>query len=107
KVGSLEVVEQAAIAGILKASLLDDPARGVEAARALAQRLDALAPENERGWRGEMVAGEGFVLTRTRHGVTERRVLDAALLKSAEARRLDEGATLLREVYQKPGTLVA
>jgi len=47
------------------------------------------------------------VLTRTRHGVTERRVLDAALLKSAEARRLDERAGDLQEVFGKPGKLVA
>jgi len=107
KVGNLEVVEQAAIAGILKAPLLDDPVQGPEAARALAQRLDALAPESERGWRGELVAGEGFVLTRTRHGVTERRVLDAALLKSAEARRLDERAGELSEIYRKPSRLIA
>src|SRR5690349_4842060 len=107
KVGSLTIVEQAAIAGVLNPALLDDPARAPEAARGLAARLDQLSPEAERGWTGEVVAGQGFVLTRTRHGVTERRVLDAALLRSAEARRLVEGAPLLREVYQKPGKLVA
>ncbi|HEX6841287.1 MAG TPA: DNA topoisomerase (ATP-hydrolyzing) subunit B, partial [Stellaceae bacterium] len=107
KVGSLTIVEQAAIAGVLNPALLDDPARAREAARDLATRLDQLSPEAERGWTGEVVVGQGFVLTRTRHGVTERRVLDAALLRSAEARRLVETATLLREVYQKPGKLVA
>ncbi len=45
------------------------------------------------------------MLTRKRHGVTERRVLDAALLKSAEARRLDERTAELQEVYGKPGAL--
>jgi DNA gyrase subunit B len=107
KVGSRTIVEQAAIAGILNPALLDDPARASPAARSLAARLDQLAPEAERGWNGEVVAGQGFVLTRTRHGVTERRVLDAALLRSAEARRLDEAASALQEVYQKAGKLVA
>jgi DNA gyrase subunit B len=107
KVGSRGVVEQAAIAGILNADLLGDAARARDAVLALAARLDALAPEPERGWSGEVVAGQGFVLTRTRHGVTERRVLDAALLKSAEARRLAESAADLQEVYLKPGKLVA
>jgi len=107
KVGSRTIVEQAAIAGILNPALLDDPARAQQAARYLAARLDQLAPEGERGWSGEVVAGQGFVLTRTRHGVTERRVLDAALLRSAEARRLVEAASALQEVYQKPGKLVA
>ena len=105
KVGSLEVVEQAAIAGVFDVTLLDDPKKGGEAAKYLASRLDALAPSDARGWKGELVAGESFVLTRKRHGVTERRVLDAALLKSAEARRLDERTAELQEVYGKPGTL--
>jgi DNA gyrase subunit B len=107
KVGSLDVVEQAAIAALLNPSLLDDKERAQEAVRALATRLDQLAPENERGWIGEALPGEGFVLTRTRHGVTERRLLDAAWLRSAEARRLDERAHGLQEVYGKPGKLVA
>jgi len=107
KVGSRTIVEQSAIAGILNPALLDDPARAQQAVRYLAARLDQLAPAAERGWSGEVVAGQGFVLTRTRHGVTERRVLDAALLRSAEARRLDEAASALQEVYQKPGKLGA
>ncbi len=106
KVGSREVVEQAAIAGLLDPALLEDRARAEEAVRYLATRLDRLAPEAERGWSGE-AAKEGFVLTRTRHGVTERRVLDVALLRSAEARRLDERTEELQEVYSKPGKLVA
>jgi DNA gyrase subunit B len=107
KVGSREAVEQAAISGILNPARLDDAARAAEAVRYLATRLDLLAPDAERGWSGEVVAGQGFVLTRTRHGVTERRLLDAALLRSAEARRLDEIAAELQEVYGKPGKLVA
>jgi DNA gyrase subunit B len=106
KVGSRDVVEQAAIAGLLNPALLDDKERALQAIRYLATRLDRLAPETERGWRGEVAAQEGFVLTRTRHGVTERRVLDIALLRSAEARRLDERTGELQEVYQKPGKLV-
>jgi DNA gyrase subunit B len=107
KVGSRAVVEQAAIAGLLDPALLDDKAAAEEAVRYLATRLDQLAPETERGWSGAVVAKEGFVLARTRHGVTERRVLDVALLKSAEARRLDERTEELQEVYSKPGKLIA
>jgi DNA gyrase subunit B len=107
KVGSRAVVEQAAIAGILDAALLEDAARARDAVRYLATRLDQLAAEAERGWSGEVLPGQGFVLTRTRHGVTERRLLDAALLRSAEARRLDEVAGELQDVYGKPGKLVS
>jgi DNA gyrase subunit B len=107
KVGSAVVVEQAAIAGVLNPALLDDRARAEEAIRYLATRLNRLAAEAERGWTGEVLGGEGFALTRTVHGVTERRVLDAPLLKSAEARRLDERTGMLQEAYGKPGKLVA
>jgi len=107
KVGSPAVVEQAAIAGVLNSALLDDRARAEEAVRYLAARLNRLAAEAERGWAGEVLGNQGFALTRTVHGVTERRILDVPLLKSAEARRLDERAAELQETYGKPGKLVA
>ncbi len=106
KIGSLDVTEQAAISGLLGLSILDNPEHIVEAARVLARRLDGLSPPAERGWRGE-AAGQGFVVTRTRHGVTERYVLEGQFLRSAEARRLDERTAELQEFYAKPGKLVA
>jgi DNA gyrase subunit B len=106
KIGSLDVAEQAAIAGLLSLPILDHEDQIVAGARVLAGRLDALSPPTERGWRGEPL-GQGFVLTRTRHGVTERYVIDAQLLRSAEARRLDERTAELQEIYAKPGKLVS
>jgi DNA gyrase subunit B len=106
KIGALDVAEQAAIAGLLNLAILDHPDQVAAAARVLAGRLDALSPPADRGWRGEATE-QGFVITRTRHGVTERYLIDAQLLKSAEARRLDERTGELQEVYEKPGKLVA
>ena len=103
KVGDIAVVEQAAIAGALSASLLADPNRAIEAAHRTAERLNRLAPEHERSWQGEVIAGEGLVLGRTRQGVSERRLIDAALLRSAEARRLDADGNGLRQTYDRPG----
>jgi len=107
KIGSIEVAEQAAIAGALSASLLGDPNPAIEAAHATAERLNRLAPEHERNWRGEVIAGEGLVLSRARQGIDERRLIDAALLRSSEARRLHAGSARLREVYERQGTLAA
>ncbi len=107
KAGSMEVVEQAVIAGGLSAGLLADPNRAIEAAHATAERLNRLAPEHERNWQGEVIAGEGLVFRRTRQGVDERRLIDAALLRSAEARRLDADNARLSEVYERSGTLAA
>jgi len=107
KAGSLQVVEQAGIAGALTPDLLNDPEKAQVAARYVATRLDTLASENERGWRGEARPGNGFVFLRTRLGVTERHPLDADLIRSAESRRLDERAAELQETYAKPGKLMA
>jgi DNA gyrase subunit B len=107
KVGSVEVVEQAAIAGALSGAVLADPNRAIAAAHGTAARLNLLAPEHERLWQGEVIAGEGLVLSRTRQGVAERYLIDAALLRSSEARRLDTDGEKLREIYDRPGTFAA
>ena len=107
KIGSLEVVEQAAIAGALAAGLLADPNRAIEMAHRTAERLNRLPDGVEGQWQGELIAGEGLVFSRTRQGVGERRLIDAALLRSSEARRLDGDNAALREVYDRPAKLVA
>jgi DNA gyrase subunit B len=110
KVGNLDVVEQAAIAGALAAGLPADPTRAIEMARRTAERLNRLGdgPDRPDGqWQGEVIAGEGLVFSRNRQGVGERRLIDAALLRSSEARRLDGDGDRLREVYEGAGKLVA
>jgi len=57
------------------------------------------------GWTGELLADGGIVLFRTRRGVTHRHLLDADLLKSVEARRLDGMADTLRATYDRPNRL--
>ena len=94
-------VEQAALAGALKPlSAADDP-EGEPRAVALAQRMNAIAEETERGWSGR-VEGGGYVLTRELRGVRQAAALDSGLLASAEARRLDEHARPLREAFAEP-----
>jgi DNA gyrase subunit B len=111
KVGDIEVVEQAVIAGALSPSLLTDPNRATEAAQRTAERLNLSAAEHERNWQGSIVAGaegvSGLVLSRARQGVEERRLIDAAVLRSAEARRLDADSGTLRLTYAGPGELAA
>jgi DNA gyrase subunit B len=99
------VVEQAAIAGALRSGLADDPERAGAAAAYIAHRLDALADDIERGWTGEARDG-GYAFSRTLRGVKQVAALDAALIDSQEARKLDEHAGPLQEVYAKPAALV-
>ncbi len=98
------VVEQMAIAGVLHPVSEDDEAKANEAAAYVARRLDAISDELERGWEGKVSEG-GFVFSRMIRGVKQAATIDAGLLASAEARKLDAAATSLQEAYAKPGVL--
>ncbi len=102
--GNKEVVEQAAIAGVLSAGTL----ASAEAAEYLAKRLEVQAKDMEKGWTGN-VEGEGasatLVVQRRLRGITERYVIDRRLLKQAETGQLDEMAANLQQIYGKPATL--
>ncbi len=103
----LPVVEQAAISGSLNPEILSDAAQAEEAAGYIAKRLDALEPPAGRGWRGAALDDGGLAFTRTVRGVSERHAIDGALIRSIEARRLDDMAGKLQEVYARHGKLTA
>ncbi len=100
KVGNLTVVEQAAIAG----GFTGDPA---EAARRTAERLNRIGEPQDGAWLGETNRTEDLIFSRTKQGVGERRLIEAALMNSSDARRLAADAAELRETYDRPGKLVA
>jgi DNA gyrase subunit B len=89
------LIEQAAIAGAL------DPGRTADTAAALQRRLDAISLPAERGW---IVAADaaGLGMARSVRGVAERWTLDAAALRSAEARWLAEHAAELQRRFAEP-----
>ncbi|BCJ89269.1 DNA gyrase subunit B [Terrihabitans soli] len=98
------VVEQAAIAGVLNLEILKNEVQADQAAEYIAHRLDAISDETERGWEGDADA-TGFTFKRTVRGVLEVAKLDIALLGSADARKLDEHARHLQDIYQKAAGL--
>ena len=98
---SRKVIEQAAIAGVLHPRVTGDPVNAAAAAEYIARRLDALTEETERGWSGQFNE-HGFQFERTLRGVKEVAVIDQALLGSADARRLDEFAPVLQQLYPRP-----
>jgi DNA gyrase subunit B len=100
-----QVVEQAAILGVLNSKIFGDPDKAKAAAPFIAKRMNVLAEETERGWEGTFTEENGFVFTRTVRGVQSVAIIDHALLGSADARKLDEYAISLQKVYEKPGTL--
>jgi DNA gyrase subunit B len=96
-----KVIEQAAIAGVLHPRVIGDPAHAAAAAAYIARRLDALTDETERGWTGRFNE-DGFQFERMVRGVKEAAVIDQALLGSADARKLDEFAPSLQQIYPRP-----
>jgi len=95
------VVEQVAIAGALNPPILSEPEKAEAAAAYVALRLDKLAEEGEATWTGHFSPDTGFRFEREVRGVKEVAVIDPALLDSADARKLDQRAARLQEVYGK------
>ena len=104
RVTSQPVIEQAAIAGALNPAVLADREQAAATAAYIARRLDIVSPPLERGWRGAPTDEGGLAFERTLRGVTERHIIDAALLRSAEARRLDALTGELQSIYERPAT---
>ncbi len=97
------ILEQAAIAGAFVPGHVDRDLQAV--ADSIVARLDLIAPEYERGWQGRPTQDHGIRLARILRGVEEVRVLDGAVLRSVEARRLGAMTENLQEVYRAPATL--
>ncbi|MFO1187904.1 MAG: DNA topoisomerase (ATP-hydrolyzing) subunit B [Alphaproteobacteria bacterium] len=95
------IVEQAAIAGALSPEALSDRAKAEAAAAYIARRLDLLAPDLERGWKGEVREGRTLRFSRELRGVLEVHDIDDPLLTSQEARRLNRLAKDLQSAFGK------
>ncbi|MFH1805912.1 MAG: DNA topoisomerase (ATP-hydrolyzing) subunit B [Pseudomonadota bacterium] len=102
----ISVLEQAVLAGALNPALLDDTTKRQEAATKLAQHLDTLAEDFDRGWVGEAPLDE-LVVWRMMRGVEERFVIDANMLRSAESRAIAGLLTELRDLFEQGAVFTA
>ncbi len=98
------ILEQSAIAGAFRSGQVDSDLQGT--AQAIADRLDLIAVEYERGWQGRITQDHGIRLARSLRGVEEVRTLDGPILRSGEARRLGSFTKALTETYARPAKLV-
>ena len=98
------ILEQSAIAEAFISGRADADLQGV--ADAVAQRLDLIAQEYERGWQGRITQDHGIRLARILRGVEEVRTLDGGVLRSGEARKLGSMTQTLRDVYTQPAKLI-
>ena len=104
QLGNRDVIEQAAIAGLINPAMLDN----AKAAEDLANRLEAKADSLEKGWSGMIEQtdnGPAIVVQRRLRGITERHDIDRRIVATGEARRLNEAATHLQTIYGKPASL--
>ncbi|SEG33672.1 DNA gyrase subunit B [Thalassococcus halodurans] len=97
------ILEQAAIAGAFVPGAVDADLQGV--ADKVAQRLDLVALEYERGWMGRITQDKGMRLARILRGVEEVRTLDGPMLRSGEARKTGSFTESLQAVYNLPAVL--
>ena len=98
------ILEQAAIAGAFVPGAVDSDLQGV--ADKVAERLNLIALEWERGWQGRITQDKGVRLARILRGVEEVRTLDGPMLRSGEARKTGSFTQGLQDVYGAPATLI-
>ena len=99
------LVEQAAIVGGLDPDGMADGEKSAETLKRVANRLDRISDELERGWSGEITDEDALAFSRTVRGVTETHQIDRALLQSADARKLRQLAGRLDELFGGVPTL--
>lgn len=90
------IIAQMAIAGLLNPE--------AQCSDEFMAHLNALEPEYERGWVCRSNNGE-HIFERTLRGIKETFVVDHALLSCAEAKKLNEMAAELKELYGQPSVL--
>ncbi|MFX0546858.1 DNA topoisomerase (ATP-hydrolyzing) subunit B [Roseovarius sp. S1116L3] len=98
------ILEQAAIAGAFAPGAIEGDLQGV--ADKVAERLNLIALEYERGWQGRITQDHGIRLARILRGVEEVRTLDGPVLRGGEAKRTGSFTEHLQDVYSLPATLM-
>ena len=97
------ILEQSAIAGAFVPGVVDADLQGT--ADKVAQRLDMIALEYEKGLQGRITQDHGIRFARILLGVEEVRTLDGPMLRSGEARKTGSFTKSLQDTYGTPGTL--
>jgi DNA gyrase subunit B len=105
QISNREVIEQAAIAGIVNMEMLGNQ----DAAGYLAKRLDQISDPLERGWQAAAETGADgahIVISRTLRGITETHYLNRKFIMTSEAQQLDSAAALLQKIFAKGAVFV-
>ena len=101
-----KIIEQMAIFGLFNKEFLssDNPQPKLDS---LAQRLDELEAEYDRGWKAEMMPDGSILFSRTLRGVTEKHIIGANILDMQEVPALAAMQQVLHETFAQTSTLVS
>ena len=101
------IVEQMAICGLFDKEILADANRLQPELEKLAQRLDNLEAEYDRGWKAEILENGNLCFYRTLRGVKEEHIVGASILESGEAKVLNTMKDFLAENFSQTLRLVS
>ncbi len=102
-----KIAEQMAIAGLFNQELLNDKEALKPALAALADRMNSLEAEYDRGWTVDVDNDGALVFSRTLRSVTEKHVVGSVVLDSPEAAALNSLKEVLHENFAAISTLVS
>ena len=100
-------IEQIAIAGCLDVlKFKDDKKASDQAVKYIAQRIDLITPDYERGWEGNFDYKLGFTFSRKLRGVDDKVIIDMDLIKSQTIETLSKNYDEMYAMFQSPGKLI-
>ena len=107
RINDKHLTEQAALAGVFDEEILTSSDKGQAVAKALAERLNALAARNEKTWQVFFSDTVGFTMQRTIRGVSGTIRIPADSIRSADAVRLHGLQAWMNENFAGEGRLEA
>ncbi len=102
RAGNRRVIEQATIAGAFDDAVIRDEKLGQDYAAKAAERLDAIEPKNEKGWKGTFTIDKGYTFSKTTRGITQTVRIGIERVRSADAVRLQGAKQWLQDVFASP-----
>ena len=102
-----KIIEQMAICGLFDKEVINDKNKLSKELSTLADRLNMLEAEYDRGWSVELQEDGSLLFARTLRGVTEKHTVGAVVFDSPEAQLLHEMQDLLKSNFANINTLIS
>jgi len=101
-----DLIEELALVGALDSETLHDEDRAMTALEKVSARMNMKATEGEDNWAGHLDdGGDGVIFTQEIRGIKDVYAIDSAVIKSVEARTLNEAMKDRSEVFAQTSTI--